>query len=406
MTPHARRALFAVLVVAALFAGWRVYGQRQAERLAATDPVQALQWRPGSASALLVLAERQLAQGQPRQAQATARRLLRQAPLKGQAFRVLAAASDQLGDRERAFRLYLIAARRAPRDVPSRVWLAQRYLEAGKFDDALHHIDSLLRMAPQRAAGINPVLVRMAQVPAFADALSRTLLRNPPWRDGLLVALQKPGAGNADAAGRVMQYLQDHGGLSSEDYGRWLNSLMTQGRWGEAYARWAGSVVKPGGRLPLLYNGDFAQEPSSTGFDWRIRRVPGVLLDFLPEAGTGGQAAYLQFLDRRIPGAGLEQPLLLSPGGYRLRMRMRARALRSELGLQWQVACVGPAGIVARSEPVQGDFPWRAVQMDFTIPQEGCPGQWLRLVNPVPAGAAQGVAGELWLADMELSPST
>ena len=40
MTPHARRALFAVLVVAALFAGWRVYGQHQAERLAATDPVQ------------------------------------------------------------------------------------------------------------------------------------------------------------------------------------------------------------------------------------------------------------------------------------------------------------------------------------------------------------------------------
>ena len=33
--------------------------------------------------------------------------------------------------------------------------------------------------------------------------------------------------------------LQAQGGLSEEEYNRWLDSLMAQGRWGEAYARWA-----------------------------------------------------------------------------------------------------------------------------------------------------------------------
>jgi len=149
----------------------------------------------------------------------------------------------------------------------------------------------------------------------------------------MLEALRDPKAGNPVAAGRVMQALQDQGGLSPVEYANWLDSLIAQGRWGEAYARWAGAVAKPGDRLPQAYNGDFAARPSGSGFDWRLGRVPGVLLEFESAAGSSGQAAYLRFLDRRVPSAGLELPLLLSPGHYRLALRMRAQSLRSEMGL-------------------------------------------------------------------------
>ena len=119
-------------------------------------------------------------------------------------------------------------------------------------------------------------------------------------------------------------------------------------------------------------------------------------------AGSSGQAAYLRFLDRRVPSAGLELPMLLSPGHYRLALRMRAQSLRSEMGLQWIIACAGAGGEVARIESIDGSFGWREFEADFQIPSSGCPGQWLRLVNPVPAGAAQRVVGELWVDDVRI----
>jgi len=406
MTAMMRGIVMGAVCLLAVVAGWRIIGQMQAEQLTADDPQAALQWSAQFSPALLALAERHLAAGRLEAAEAMARRVLQQSPLQGQAFRILAQVAERRGDQAQALRLYQIAARRAPRDVLARVWLVRHDLESGHYTDALDHIDRLLRLAPQRGASIFPVLVQMAREPIFSDALAQTLARNPPWRDGLLAVLRDPQHGNPEAAGRLMEALQTRGGLTAEEYDRWLDSLMAQGRWGEAYARWAGSVPKPDGRLPLLYNGDFHQVPSDAGFDWRIQRVPGVLLDFVPVAGVRGQAAYLTFLDRRIPDTGLRHPLLLSPGRYQLRLRTRAVALDGELGLQWQVVCAGPAGVLARSEPLRGNFGWRQVRLDFEVPAQGCPGQWLRLVNAVPDGAAQRISGEFWVTDMSICPDS
>lgn len=394
-----------VLVLAACgcaWAGWRVLGQLQAERYASTDPVRALRWRADDPHALLALAEQQLDNGRLDDAKATARRLLAREPLQGEAFRVLAEASERSGDPAGALRLYRIAAKRAPRDQAARMWLARHALQQGDHREALVQIDALLRVSPRRAGALYPALVQLAQDPAFAEALAQALARDPPWRAGLMARLRDPRRGNPRAAGLVMQALQARGALAEDDYARWLDSLMAQGRWGEAYARWAGRAVKIDGRLPPLYNGDFVLEPSNAGFDWRIRRVPGVLLQFEPVAGQPGQAAYFQFLGRRIPSAGLEQPLLLGPGRYRLDFQVRAQALRSEMGLEWQLVCAGSARVIASSDAIDGNLAWRRMAMDVVIPEAGCPGQWLRLVNPVPAGPAQRLEGQLWVANMRM----
>lgn len=402
MRQSLRYLVLAAVGMAALFAGWRVVGQMQAERYASSDPARALRWRPADPTALLALAERQLAEGDAAAARATATRLLEREPLQGQAFRILAAASERDGDQVRALQLYRIAARRAPRDQAARAWLARHFLQRGDYPQALAHIDVLLRVAPRRADRVHSALVQLAQDAAFAQALAQSLRGDPPWRAGVLAALRHPKTGNPLAAGRVMQALQDKGGLTADEYSRWLDSLIAQGQWGEAYARWAGSALKQDGRLPLLYNGDFALEPSETGFDWRRRRVPGVLLELEASGKGNARVAHVQFLGRRVPDAGLEQALLLEPGRYRLLLRARARALRSELGLQWWIACAGPAAVVARSEALQGSFDWREVETEVVVPASGCPGQWLRLMNPVPSGAGQQVAGELWVSGFTL----
>lgn len=401
MSPALRNGMLAAVVLLALFAGWRVVGQMQAERYAKTDPERALSWRPNHPIALRTLAERQLEAGQLDQAQATARQLLAHEPLQGVGFRYLAQVAEKQGRKDEAFELYRIAERRAPRDLITRAWLAQRYLEQGELEPALEQVDRILRMEPRRARSINPVLVQLAQDPTFADALARKLAASPPWRGATLAAFRDPETGNPDANGRIMEALQANGGLTKAEYDRWLDSLIAQGRWGEAYARWAGEAAKQGGRLPLVYNGDFSQAVSGSGFDWRQRRVPGVMSAFEHASGTDGPAAYLRFLDRRVATAGLEQPLFLSPGRYRLSARMRAQGLRSATGLQWVVGCVGKGGIVARLDPVNGNLSWREFATDFEVPA-GCEGQWLRLLNPVAAGSAQRVAGELWVDDVKI----
>lgn len=401
MKPIARHAVLILTILFALFAGWRVVGQMQAERYAKTEPERALSWRPNHPIALRTLAERQLEAGQLDQAQATARQLLAHEPLQGVGFRYLAQVAEKQGRKDEAFELYRIAERRAPRDLITRAWLAQRYLEQGELEPALEQVDRILRMEPRRAGSINPVLVQLAQDPAFANALARKLATSPPWRGTTLAAFRDPKTGNPDANGRIMEALQANGGLTKSEYDRWLDSLIALGRWGEAYARWAGEAAKVGGRLPLVYNGDFGQPVSGSGFDWRQRRVPGVLLAFEHASGADGPAAYLRFLDRRVAAAGLEQPLFLSPGRYRLSAKMRAQGLRSAGGLQWVVGCVGKGGAVARLDPVNGNLPWRDFVTDFAVPA-GCEGQWLRLLNPVAAGSAQRVAGELWVDDVKI----
>jgi tetratricopeptide (TPR) repeat protein len=402
----ARLLLVACVALGSLFAGWRIWGGMRAERLAEDAPQAALASRPHDPNALLALAKERLAGGDIAGARAAAQGLLAHEPLQGGAFGVLAAAADKEGDKAHARTLYALAAKHSPRDVGARAWLTQDALEQGRHAEALAHIDVILRLQPARARALHPLLVQLAQDEAFADALAATLAKSPPWRSGFLDAVRTPGSANSLVEGRLMERLRAQGSVSPAEYARWLDSLLQQGRWGEAYARWAEGAVLRNGRLPLLYNGDFAQMPGDAAFDWHLRKIPGVLVQF-EDAGKGsGRAAYLRFLDRRIPHAGLEQPVMLQPGNYTLRLRMRARALRSEMGLQWQVVCAGRAGVAGRSEPLDGSFDWRHIEVTVSVPDKDCPGQWVRLVNPVPAGAAQRISGEAWVRDFTLERQT
>src|SRR5690606_40433736 len=76
--------------------------------------------------------------------------------------------------------------------------------------------------------------------------------------------------------------------------------------------------------------------------------------------------------------------------------------LRSDRGLQWTVRCDG-AGIVARTEAMEGSFEWREFAASFEIPATRCPGQWLELTNPAVSGSARQVSGDLWVDDVAIA---
>ncbi|GHC05750.1 tetratricopeptide repeat protein [Thermomonas carbonis] len=389
----------AVVIALSLFAGWRVFGSMQAQRHALADPERALGWRACDPQALLGLALRQLDQDDLAGAKGSANRLLACEPVEGRAFRVLGEVAHRQRQPALALQMHLLAARRAPRDIPARAWLAQHYLQKRDFATALMHIDFVLRTTPERTRGINRILKQLAplvQDDAFADALAEVLLGDPPWRSQML----RLAGGFPDANSRIMQTLRLRGDLSQEEYAMWLDGLIAQGRWGEAYARWASDAVAPGAGLPLLYNGDFRHPPSDAGFDWRFKVVQGVSLQFSSDTNAQDGMAQFQFLGRPIQDVGLHHPLFLFPGRYRLGMRIRARNLHSGMGLQWRIECQGRAGVLADGEPLDGSFEWRESSVEFTVPPAKCPGQVLRLIKP--ADRTQRVEGMLWVDDVSI----
>ena len=401
MTAALRALAMAGVIALLVFAGLRISGLMQAERYAASEPEQALEARPDDPRALLALAERQLQDGDAAAAAASARHLLAHEPLEGRAFRVLGAVAHREGRTRDALHSYLVAARRAPRDIPTRAWLVEHYLERGDYPKALAHIDYVLRTTPGRTKAITRILrevAPMVQDDAFAVALADLLSTDPPWRTAMLAAI----GAYPDGASRVIERLQRRGALLPDEYAKWLGGLMAGGRWGEAFARWAGHAIKPGEPIPLLYNGDFAQPPSGVGFDWQMQEAAGVLGGY-EATPAGGGVCRLRFLDEEVDRAGLRHPLLLFPGAYRLTARARGQGLQGLEGVRWRVECAGKAGVIARGEPLHGDFEWRSHTIDFVVPAERCPGQWLVLANASEKQGLRRLAGDLWVDDVKVS---
>ena len=394
-----RLAIAPLLVLAALLAAWRVVALGMADGLAARFPQDALAWDSRNAQARLMLAQQQFKDGQPADAAATARALLRIEPLQAEALATLARATEAEGDAAGARALYALAARRAPRDQYTRAWLVGTQLQEADYPAALANANVLMTIAPPRREVLIPILVQFAAQPAFATELARVLADKPDWRGAFLDKLRE--SGNHDALDQVYGALQDDGALSAAEAGQWYDWLIHSGLWGEAYSRWvSGLHLAPGATLPLVYAGDFESAPTGTGFDWHVEGAPGVGIERVAVAGaTGDHAARVSFLGRRSPDIHFEQDLLLAPGAYRLRFRAKARDLLSDVGLEWAVSCLGPAGDLGASARLKGSFEWKDVEAGFTVPDEDCPAQRLWLRNPGSARAGKIVSGTMWFDD-------
>ncbi len=397
-----QRLLVTLLVLLAMLAGWRIATGVLADRISTTNPQGALHWRPHHPLALMALARSELANGQLEMSTALARDLLAVEPLQGNAYGLIAAnaAAAGSGDPANLLALHRVAVRRAPRDSRPRIWLINHYLQEARYAEALEQIDILLRIAPAYREQLYPALAQLAHQHIFANALAQVLHARPVWRAGFMEMLLS--AGEPTVRSRVFGAIERSGGLQREEFDRWIETLILQQRWEEAYSRWAGNLALGNRPLRAVHNGDFGSPPSNSGFDWHILVVPGVQLDFTADAGTRGLAAHAHFPGRPVAKVNLEQPLLLAPGRYLLLARMRAESLEGESGLQWTVVCSNRSQLLGTSEPILGSFAWREIHTEFNVPSTGCTGQWLQLLNPAPAGAAQSVSGDLWLDDIAI----
>lgn len=400
---RARRSFGMVVAILGLvFVAWRIISLGVADRYARSDPDRALRWRPDHALALAVRAERYAQSLQWNLAQVSARAALVSNPLESRAFRVLAQHADALGDTKKAFDLYAITVSHRPRDLISQRWLFNHHVLAGSFESALPHLDAMFRAKPELMASLSEQLSMMATLEQTQPAFARLLSARPPWRDPALNQILRVSK-DIDGLSRLLQLLSAApGGLESAFLGRWIDRLIQERRFADAYVQWVGLLPdNQQERIANVFNGDFEWPLLNAGFDWRIDPVEGAHVDVVPtENPRSGHALRISFDDRRVPFQHVRQWLLLSPGAWRLKGRVRADDLRTERGLVWEVRCVGSGAELAQSEPLRGAFAWQWFNTDFDVPGEGCDTQELVLSIPARISSEQHIGGVAWFDDI------
>lgn len=236
------RIIVSVVVLALASLGlWRILATGMSDYLVAGGhPQDALSWDKNNPGALAAVARQQRIDGKPDQAVDSARTLLQREPLNGQGFIILADIAEAEANKIQASMLATIAIRRAPYALAPRAWLAGEQLSEGNYQAALKNLDEILSISPGQQTRLFPILIDLAAKPEFADALALKLATQPAWRASFLSSVLS--SATPEQLATVFSALQHHGDLDAVMTGHWIDRLVKDGKWGEAYARWVGGI--------------------------------------------------------------------------------------------------------------------------------------------------------------------
>jgi len=336
------------------------------------------------------------------QALAGAREALRDNPLTPEALTLLARASEQKGDEDRASQLMILASRVNPKDLISQLWLLNQDLRNARVDSALERIDVLLRGRPSGIDQLAPALASIVTHEPYRSAYVKLLRANPPWRPVWFVDVLSR-ATDLTALDYLFAELQAaEPGPNEKELTVFLTRLIEGGMFDEAHDAWLRSLP-PERReeADLLYNAQFHYPLRNLPFEWVITPVPRALAHV--ETQNNKSILSTIFLGGPVDFKDVSHLVNLSPGTYRFKGREQSEDLQNELGLRWRIFCVDDnADTLATTELMNGDTPWRDFSVDFVVPTGKCPYQKLVLELPARTPLETEIRGRASYADLDL----
>ena len=395
-----------LLLVAGILAWWALvtnladyYASQQTPEAA----VGALRWR-GDQPAALYQRGVALVASEPAKAEHLLRAAAWANPTDALVYLTLADLWAKAERQAAAVRLVEIADALGPLRSPALARSAQFWLEQERPDRALARWRMLLRTRPETAAQLFPLLVRLAENPAARPLLQPLLADPPEWWDRFFVHATTK-ATQSETVVFLYQKRNRHGALPVlEEQRAYLDRLWKENRWLEAYLAWLNGLDERQTKvLGHVYNGGFEAPVTHLGFDWRMSSPRGATVETIETYGTrGGRALHVSFNGERVRFQHVFQYLFLEAGRYRLQGRGRPDSLETERGLRWRVRCSGANTILAESEPFVGADEWRNFAVEFTIPDQGCPTQLLRLELDGRVELDFEAQGGVWFDDLAI----
>jgi hypothetical protein len=404
----AQVAKITLLAAVGTFLAWRIVvlnmGDQFAQGFDEPDIIATLKWDSSQPSALYLDAIRQVAK-RPEEARREFEAAIRANPSDGVAYAALGDLLETQGEIEAASRAMKVAATMAPQRTEVQSEVAAFWTRRGDMTQALEHWNVVLTFDSEMQRKLFPALLQLAEDPAGRAAFE-PLLQKPVkwWPDFFRYA-----AANSIRlqTARDLYAMQAKGpnDPTPESLKAYLDRLQREGYWTESYFVWLNGLSSDQLQyVGNLNNGSFELPISSVGFDWISWPAGYVLVEAAPTFGTvGSKALHVVFRGPRVKYEHLGQYMLLPPGDYTLRGRVRPDDLKTqpEGGPQWAVYCIAPEWQpLGHSETFTGTDQWQRFSFQFTIPEKDCPVQVARLELAGRVPLDFEVKGGIWFDDL------
>lgn len=305
---------------------------------------------PFARAAKVRLAREAMLHGNTSRQVALARQALDRDPILTDTLSVLGMGVLQAGDAVQAQKVFAVADQLGMRDMATQSYMAHLALSQGRYDDAVHRLDIILRQKPElnRAPGLVPMIE--ANIPAQA-ALVRLLAARPPWLVTYASDVEGIAPEELGLRAVVLADLSQKGvRLGCDDIDTMVHELVQHGSSDDAHELWSLHCAGGGG---LLWDGHLANLREQTNlraeFRWRLI-TSGDLAVALQAAGQG-DAQWVHITNSGVfPLPFIAQMVVLAPGTYRLRWASQAGDGRFSPLIAARLSCgeVSPVTAVGR----------------------------------------------------------
>lgn len=192
----------------------------------------------------------------------------------------------------------------------------------------------------------------------------------------------------------VWSWMGNHHLRDEKIAGAYAEFLFAQKRYEEAADVWA-AVHAAYHNSEFVFNGDFAQEPGSAPFDWRIEPAEHVEIGRDCEGACALRVSFDG--SENLEFRNLAQTLALKPGSYTLHLTWRPDGVTTDQGPRFRIQENATSShVFGESAMALGTSGWQSNDVAFQVPP-ATPLVQLQLVRHASLRFDSKIAGSLWI---------
>jgi tetratricopeptide (TPR) repeat protein len=300
--------------------------------------------------------------------------------------------------------LALILPLYSKRDIASQLASANILLARGQVDEALDHLDAMLRANPETGPSVFPTIAGLVLQQKGNAKLARLLDSGAHWRRALLDY-----AINADEEGQagyeILKSLRKEKlDIKDEELRALVSKLVKSNRIDKAYFVWLDFIATDDLRfVSTVFDGGFDREPKNMIFDWTLTPRQNARIGVENRLGsTVNRNLALEFLSDKGVFANVKQYLRLLGGEYKMTFEYMGKNLKAQQGLIWTLRCINEKSTLGQSQNFFQSGPWANYEFSFVVPEDNCDTQVLTLESASRAALDTQISGQMYFDSIKI----